>query len=144
MTQILPNLYLGDIDDTYTAKIIWKRNIRCIINCTIHEKNYLQSAKDPWKIQYYRVPVNDDLKRKSILTMRRFLPETLEKISCILKQGYAVLVHCQRGRQRSACVVAAFLMKSLNLSDKEAVDFVRHKRPAAFTPFVNFALCLTD
>nr|XP_031864201.1 uncharacterized protein CI109_000113 [Kwoniella shandongensis]KAA5531273.1 hypothetical protein CI109_000113 [Kwoniella shandongensis] len=40
-----------------------------------------------------------------------------------------VLVHCQAGMSRSASVVAAYLMRTMDLDPMEAVDMLREKRP---------------
>jgi dual specificity phosphatase 12 len=40
-----------------------------------------------------------------------------------------VLVHCQAGMSRSATVVAAYLMRTLDLDPVEAVSFLRERRP---------------
>jgi dual specificity phosphatase 12 len=40
-----------------------------------------------------------------------------------------VLVHCQAGMSRSATVVAAYLMGTLELTPMEAVEMVKEKRP---------------
>ncbi|KAI5451020.1 tyrosine protein phosphatase yvh1 [Naganishia albida] len=44
----------------------------------------------------------------------------------------AVLVHCQAGMSRSATVVAAYLMKTLNIPPEEAVEMIREKRPVVY------------
>ncbi|KAJ9096797.1 hypothetical protein QFC21_005068 [Naganishia friedmannii] len=44
----------------------------------------------------------------------------------------AVLVHCQAGMSRSATVVAAYLMKTLNISPDDAVEMIREKRPVVY------------
>lgn len=40
-----------------------------------------------------------------------------------------VFVHCQAGMSRSATVVAAYLMRELNLDPVDAVSFLRERRP---------------
>ncbi|KAJ9113613.1 hypothetical protein QFC22_005921 [Naganishia vaughanmartiniae] len=49
----------------------------------------------------------------------------------VQKKG-AVLVHCQAGMSRSATVVAAYLMKTLNISPDDAVEMIREKRPVVY------------
>lgn len=139
MTQIIAGLFLGDADDALNPRVLWNRNIHCIINCTNHEKDIYKSARYPWRLDYHRVGVNDDLTAKSVKRMRTLLPLAHNKIDCHLSLGHAVLVHCERGRQRSACVVASYLMHKFHYSKSEAITLVRTKRPGSFTPFVNFA-----
>jgi dual specificity phosphatase 12 len=52
----------------------------------------------------------------------------IDKIAPDTKPG-GVLVHCQAGMSRSATVVSAFLMQTLDLGPLEAVEMVREKRP---------------
>lgn len=40
-----------------------------------------------------------------------------------------VLVHCQAGMSRSATVVAAYLIKAMQLDPVEALETIREKRP---------------
>ena len=49
---------------------------------------------------------------------------------CIERQGGACLVHCFRGRSRSATVVAAYLMHKHGYSAQKAISKIRSKRPS--------------
>lgn len=40
-----------------------------------------------------------------------------------------VLVHCQAGMSRSATVIAAYLMHTLELDPMDAMEMIRYKRP---------------
>ena len=40
-----------------------------------------------------------------------------------------VLVHCQAGMSRSATVVAAYLMQTMDLDPMSAVNMIKEKRP---------------
>ena len=54
-----------------------------------------------------------------------------------LKNGI-VVVHCLAGRQRSAAVIASYLIKFHGKSVNESIDFVKSKKRDAFFPHVNF------
>lgn len=139
MAEITKGLYLGDTDDALNSRVLWSRNVHCVVNCTNHEKDAFRCARSPWRLDYHRVGVNDDLSARSTARMRALLPAALQKIQRHLSAGHAVLVHCERGRQRSACVVAAYLIRNLGYTRDGAIAAVQAKRPGAFTPFVNFA-----
>jgi protein-tyrosine phosphatase len=56
----------------------------------------------------------------------------LEKIrNCILKKQ-KVFVFCNSGIQKSASVIACYLMKYSKITPKEAVRFIKSKHPIAF------------
>lgn len=70
---------------------------------------------------------------------RRRLPSATTLVSQRLDLGERVLVHCRAGRQRSAAVVAAVLMRRLGLGVEEAMAAVRARQQAAFFPAANFS-----
>jgi hypothetical protein len=55
-------------------------------------------------------------------------------LEALTKRYGRVVVHCRAGRSRSIAVVAAYLMKVLDLEADEALDLVRSKRPSAVAP----------
>jgi hypothetical protein len=78
------------------------------------------------------------------------IPQLVDDIHYYLSKDKKVLVNCYAGRQRSAAVVACYLIKHSFIDsskfdskdNKEIVDlcikFIQMKRPVAFTPKANF------
>jgi dual specificity phosphatase 12 len=85
-----------------------------------------------------RLPVNDDRQPESIRIMQRYLPKILDDIDSKRIAGINVLVHCRAGQQRSAAVIAAYLMKTTHMTPDEAVSYVKSRKPDAFFTGVNF------
>lgn len=135
VTEIIPGLWLGDEKSFNDKKFIERAGIRFIINCS------KDLAENGFGIDNIRISVDD---RPSIShmadndIMSGALDSTVEYIHKSLMMGKSVLVHCKAGRQRSACIVAAYLMKYGEVDIDKAVYYVRTKRPIAFDPNVNF------
>ena len=59
-----------------------------------------------------------------------------------IEKGHNILVHCHKGKQRSANVVAAYLMKYSRINYTAAMKYIQSKRPECFTPYNNFEIVL--
>ena len=143
--EIIPGLFIGDEYSSYNKPFLLKNNITVIINCT---------NDVPFKFKrsfsYLRVPVDDSLKDKDIDKMTQFLPLVVEYLKNAHRTGRRnVLVHCHAGVQRSAIVVASYLLKYYKFKGRfgkpmEIVKFMISKRPLVFFanedfgPSINF------
>ena len=87
-----------------------------------------------------RIAVNDDLQQDSIQKMTRSLPIAVPYIDKYKR----VLVHCAAGQQRSATVVAAYLMYKYNYTVPQAIQYIKSKKPDAFLDGVHFENSLKD
>jgi len=129
---ILPRLWLGNKKASMDTEFLTKNNITVVFNCT----------KDlPFHtgvLHRYRVPVDDNLEDVEIRHMYEWAPEIVFKLLHEYKAGNAILVHCFAGMQRSAAVIALFLMYVAGESSNKTMNFIRKKRPVAFFPAANF------
>lgn len=75
-------------------------------------------------IRYHRVPVLDVM-----VPEEAQLAEAVQWVEEQMDDGRTVLVHCAKGRGRSAIVVAATLMDRQNLTFDEARALMEAKRP---------------
>jgi rhodanese-related sulfurtransferase len=126
MYEIVPHLYLSNYTDAKDVPYDF-----FVINC----------SKDlPIVNSKYgtRLAVNDDLRKESIDVMTRNIPLMIRYIEEHVNKGHNVLVHCAAGQQRSAAVVAAYLIKTKGFSVDKSVEFVKSKKPDAFLTGVNF------
>jgi len=128
---ILPGLWLGNAKSSMDEKFLKDNNIISVFNCTkdlpFHSNVYRR----------FRIPVDDNLQREEIRNMELWSFEAIYKLIKEHKQGN-VLVHCYAGMQRSAAVVAMYLIANFKMKTEDVIPFIRSKREVAFWPFVNF------
>jgi protein-tyrosine phosphatase len=129
--EIIPGLWLGNAIASQDLDFINKNNINAVFNCT---KNlpFAHSVK-----RKYRLPVDDNLQDEEIRNMELMSFEVVYKVIHEYKQG-SILIHCAAGMQRSAAVVAMFLIATKNMKTEEAIAYIRTQRPIAFQPGPNF------
>lgn len=130
--KILPNLYLGNIDSAENKKFIKEKKIKVIINCSKSIPNYFQFDKDFPDLEYFRIPVDDSLLDEDIELMAQSLSQYVKIINNALSQNKPILVHCYAGRQRSACLIAAYLIYKYDYSIEQAYKYIISKRKESF------------
>ena len=125
MYEILPRLYLSNYPDA--VKETPPRTF--VVNC----------SKDlPFVSDYgVRIPIDDDLSDEAMHGLLTSLPSVLESIDGVLKNDGKVVVHCRAGQQRSAAVMAAYLMKK-GMGMQQAINYIKMKKKDAFLHSVNF------
>jgi dual specificity phosphatase 12 len=135
-TEIIPNLWLGNIKTSQDTNFLKEKGIKVIINCT---KDIPFANVDCTK---FRIPVNDDLQMNEIINLYKCLGTATEIIADSINKCLPVLVHCYAGAQRSAAVVCAFVMRFSRMGVIECIGYIKSKRPVAFTFSVNFQKAL--
>jgi dual specificity phosphatase 12 len=153
--EIIPGLWVGDINSAKSIDFLRNNNIRLVINVTRDIPNYYENTDYP--VEYKRVPVDDSLLYSDISSMTYYLPkvvkfiyenmghvapyenkklvssyENKKLVSSYENKNGNILIHCQAGLQRSAIVAAAYLVKYHHMTPNDAMAFVESKRPAAF------------
>lgn len=132
-SEILPGLWLGDIKAALDTGFLKDKQIQCVINCT--DKHPF--ADDPIVMIKYRLPVKDNLEIAEISKLYQCLDDVADCIKQHLP-SYNLLVHCYAGKQRSAAVIIAYLMKYGQLDLNNAIAGVKSKKPDIFEPAFNF------
>lgn len=128
--EIITNLWLGNIIDSRNIEFL--NNIDIVINCS---KNIPFSNKENKQI---RLKVDDNLEKQEIVNMYKYLDAITDFIHKSLLNSKRIFVHCYAGKQRSATVICAYIMKYLDLSYNEATELIQKKRLIIFTPLPNF------
>ncbi len=137
INEIFDHLYLGD------AGFIYENNLPqldLIINCcpevTI-KYNKLNIKPDVVYLKFNDDPEESD-KLLTILDESKILNIMHDYIS----RGKNVLVHCAMGVQRSATIVACYLLKYYKADINTTILHIKHRRPQSFENGVNFAKVL--
>ena len=137
VAEILPNLWLGNILASRNSKFFIDNNINVVVNCS---KDIVFSSKNT---KNYRITVDDNLKEKEISIFFEYLEKIIPIIHNHLINNDIILIHCYAGKQRSASIISAYLMKYSNMSLKQSIEVIKTKRLIAFTPEINFMNALT-
>lgn len=128
MHEILPGLYLSNFIDAQLAA----KNMKFFqINAT---KDFPMFHDDN-----IRVPIDDDRSDEAFAGFLAALPVVMAIIDVQLERGVKVVVHCLAGQQRSAALVAAYLLHTRRVATvADAVMYIRERKRDAFFWSVNF------
>lgn len=132
--MIIPNLYLGNINEASNLDFLLNKNIKGIINCTEEEPyhKYFNNKKK------YRLSVNDSREKNNIDKFKKEIISSIDFIDNCLEQDEPVYVHCYWGLMRSATVITGYLVKKYKIPYKDAISIVQEKRPMALSSLYNF------
>ena len=131
--EIIDNLWVGNRVSSTNKEFLIKNNIKLIINCSRH----LKFTNLP-NIVKKRIDVHDDRSMRTNDIIYENLDNAIDKIEDNLVNGKGVLIHCKAGMQRSATIVAAYLMKTRNLNKKDAIKLIKSKRIITFLPDAHY------
>lgn len=123
MSSILENLWLGSIDYIHDFEFLKENKITHVI--TLFDKNVSTSEMVILNIKQKFIKIYDN----EAEPIGDHFESCVEFIDLALAGGGAVYVHCYAGISRSSTIVAAYLIKSHGMSDCEALDFIKAKRP---------------
>ncbi|KAI0697029.1 protein-tyrosine phosphatase-like protein [Cytidiella melzeri] len=127
MSEVVPNLWLGDLRNALDTDNLRERNIHSVLSAMRGSVKVAQT--------FNRLQINlDDTEEEDVL---KHLVTCIAFIQAELDKGKGVLVHCMAGISRSASIVAAYLMYSQGLDLKNALTLIRQVRPEV-EPNTNF------
>lgn len=132
LVEIVPNVWLGDIEgEKYKSNI----NIKYIVNC-LKDLSFLNNYDN------YKGVVKDSLEKYEIIKFYEYLCETTKFINSNMIKDEPTLIFCENGNQKSATVIAAFLIKYGSHTKETAIKAIRTKYKSAFYPDINYIYCL--
>lgn len=120
-------LYLGNIDSLKDQD-----KFHLIVNCTKHIPLAVKCKET------IRISVHDHPNECDNMMTHMNHTHVLERIHHCRMNKQSVLIHCHAGMQRSAGVLACYLVHYYKMTPDEAIRFIKHKRPIAFYPQANF------
>jgi protein-tyrosine phosphatase len=126
--EILPGVWLGNHLSSEDKKFFRKNKIKAVLNTTKTLPNKFLSEK----IEYMKIPVNDQLKQIDFDLMTEYLPFAVSFIRKHVIQKNNILIHCLAGKSRSAICMAGYLVKYHNMKPEQSIQFILKKRPEAF------------
>jgi protein-tyrosine phosphatase len=132
--EIMTHLWLGNIRDSVNKEFI--NSVDIIINC---------SKKIPFLNKHkkcIRIPVDDNLEKDEINNMYNYFPKITKIMHSYLSNNKIIFIHCYAGKQRSASIVIAYIMRYLGINLKNSIKLLESKRSIVFTPLVNFKTAL--
>ena len=130
--EILPGIWLGNKGASQDRIWLHAKQITVIFNCT-KDLPFVDTS-----LTLYRVPLDDNLEPSEIRNLEHWSWEVVYKIHEEHKKGKKILIHCFAGMQRSAAVVAIYLIAMYRCTTAEAIAFIKRRRGIAFFGNTNF------
>lgn len=133
MEEIIPNLWISNLQVANDLINISSKNIQVIINCS---RDY-----STCNVKYnYRVPVSAAAGEysKQCEILYNYIPETVDYIYNKIMNRMKVLVCCPTGKQQSATLVVAYIMKYGQVNIPVATKFITSKCKGVFQPEMIF------
>jgi len=142
--EIVPGIWLGNRKAALNEKWLREQNITVVFNATKDTPFAINVKKQ------YRIPVDDNLQPEEIRNMTLWSQEAVYKVMQEHRSGQGlgkglgkglgqnILIHCHAGMQRSAAIMAMYLIATRGYSWQQAVSYIQGIRPIAFRPSVNF------
>lgn len=136
-TEIISGLWISNEESALNETFLDSKHIKVIINVSedipfVNKKRYV----------CHRLAINDNPAytgaEDNFMMYNAFLKIVDYIHECLTKQ-INVLVHCHAGKQRSATLVCAYIMKYAQVPMVTAIKYIRSKRDICFTPDANFS-----
>jgi len=122
MDFITDQIAIGDAEDAANVVEMRNQGIRSVISLN---GQLLGVSPDQLGLEALRAFSLGD----GWMVNRFEFEQALEGLQQLTKTYAPVLVHCTEGRSRSVMLVAAYLMRSKELSFEEAIERIREERP---------------
>lgn len=135
-SEICPGLFCGNASASLAPE---NEIFDCIINVATEVPISKCLRKD---VSIHKFEIIDDQNDDMQFKMLHIFPETCRIINQCLLKKQNILIHCLEAKQRSATVIAAFLLQKMAMPN--AMSLLSEKHPPAFDfgEFVHFSKAL--
>lgn len=123
--ELIPGLWLGNKKSAVDINFLRRENIQYIIRIL----DNFPAEERVSGINYLYFPIDDE--NICGADLDRVFNEANSFIKKGLQNKKGILVHCKAGHHRSASLVAAYLIKELNVKYSTAVAYINFLRPCA-------------
>jgi protein-tyrosine phosphatase len=140
--EVLPNIWLGNINDANNISFLVSKNIKCMINVTKKKKHPELKDYDYEKI---RIPLNEieiNNSSKDNVDMFDYLPDVTEFIKKKNNNFKSVLIFCTDGGQRAPSVLVGYIMRYGKVTSELAIKYMVSKSIDIFKDGVYFYVAL--
>jgi len=124
MTEVVPRVFIGDINHAYSRKWLRDHKITHIVNAAVEIPNYHKDM-----CVYYNMNMVDYDRQSlspQIQNAYRFMENAFKNT-----RDTRVLIHCHAGISRSSSTLIYFIMKMYNVPFVTACRYVKMKYPKA-------------
>ena len=129
MEEIIPNLWISNLQVANDLINISSKKIQVIINCST---DYATC-----NVKYnYRIPVSAAIGEynKQCEILYKYIPECVDYIHEKIMNGMKVLVCCPTGKQQSATIIVAYIMKFGLVNLQLGTRYITSKYKGVFHP----------
>jgi protein-tyrosine phosphatase len=133
---IIDRLWLGNKSSSQDRNYLNKNNIKFIVNCTTDINIPEWYVED--NITYIRLAIYDFNSEYNNNILKNEIMNIINTIHEYREKKINILVHCFAGMQRSAAVIACYLMHYYKYKPELAIFYIRYKRNIAFKPYPTF------
>jgi len=139
---IINNIWLGNKSSALDRNFLTTNNIKLVVNCTtdINISEWYETDN----INYIRLPIYDWNSESNNNILKAEIINIIKTINIYKERNENILVHCFAGMQRSATVIACYLMYYYDFSPEDAILYIRNKRNIAFQPYPTFNSFIFD
>jgi protein-tyrosine phosphatase len=133
---VIKNIWLGNKSSSQNRDFLNNNKIKLVVNCTtdIHIPQWYEDDG----INYIRLPIYDWNSESNNNILKAEIMNIINTMNIYKVNNKNILVHCFAGMQRSATVIACYLMYYYNFKPEHAIFYIRNKRNIAFQPYPTF------